>query len=188
MTYDQGGQGSTTFPLMVRTAGDPALLAQAVTRAVFGIDPQAAVSRVQPMEEVIAASVGRPRFYLTLMGVFAGVALALAIAGLYGVMSYVVEQRRREIGIRSALGGSPRDNLALVMRGGTVLIGGGLAAGLAGGAVVTRLLEGMLFGVSPLDPTAWAAAPLMLATVGLAAVLVAARRAARVDPMVAIRE
>lgn len=188
VSYDQGGGGSSSFPLMVRTAGEPASVAQAVTRAVFAVDPQAAVSRVQPMTDVIAASVGRPRFYLVLMSAFAAVALALAIAGLYGVMSYVVEQRRREIGIRAALGSSPRSNLALVMRSGAVLIVGGLVAGLAGGVAVTRLMEGMLFGVSPLDPAAWATAPLLLAAAGLGAVLVAAGRAARVDPLVAIRD
>ncbi|HUP20159.1 MAG TPA: ADOP family duplicated permease [Gemmatimonadota bacterium] len=187
-TYDQGGRGATSFPLIVRVTGDPSAFAQAVGRAVFAVDPEAALSRVRPMEEVIAASMGRPRFYLALMGIFAGVAVALALAGLYGVMSYVVEQRRRELGIRAALGGSPGSNLALVIRGGAALIGAGILAGLGGGLLVTRLLEGMLYGVSPLDAAAWAAAPLLLAASGIGAVFFAARRAARVRPMVAMRE
>lgn len=187
-TYDQQGGGATSFPLVVRTAGDPTAVAQSVARAIFGVDPQAAVSRVRPMEEVIASSVGRPRFYLVLIAVFAGLAVALALAGLYGVMTYMVEQRRREIGIRAALGGTPRANLGLVVRGGMVLIALGLAVGLGGGFATTRLLTGLLFGVSPLDLLAWTAAPLLLGAIGVGAVLLAGRRAASVDPLVAIRE
>lgn len=103
-------------------------------------------------------------------------------------MSYAVEQRHREIGIRSALGSTPLDNLSLVLRSGGSLIILGTALGLGGGYLATRLLEGMLFGLSPLDAAAWAAAPALLALVGVAAVAAAGRRAATVDPMVAIRE
>ena len=187
-TFDQGGGGTTSFPLMVRVSGEPAVYAHAVSRAITAVDPQAAISRVRPMEDVIASSMGRPRFYLVLMAIFAGVAMALALAGLYGVMAYVVEQRRREIGIRAALGGTPAGNLVLILRGGAVLIGVGLVAGLGGGLALTRVLEGMLYGVSPLDPGAWAGASLLLVATGIGAVLVAARRAARVDPLVAMRD
>ena len=187
-TFDQGGRGTTSFPLMVRVSGDPGVYAHAVSRAITEVDPEAAISRIRPMEEVIASSMGRPRFYLVLMAIFAGVAMALALAGLYGVMSYVVEQRRREIGIRAALGGTPRGNLVLILRGGAALLGIGLVAGLGGGLALTRLLEGMLFGLSPLDPAAWAGASLFLVATGVGAVLIAARRAARVDPLVAMRD
>ncbi len=185
-TFTQGGTWSS-FPLAVRVTGDPHRAARPVADAIRSVDPTAAVGEVRTMDEVIGSSVGRPRFYLVLMAVFAGVALVLALAGLYGVTSYLVEQRRRELGIRAALGGSPGRTLGLVLGQGAGLLALGTAAGLAGGFALTRLLQGLLYGVSPLDAVTWLAAPLGLATAAAAALLVPAFRAATLDPVEAIR-
>jgi ABC-type antimicrobial peptide transport system permease subunit len=140
-----------------------------------------------PMSQVISMSLGNPRFYFSLLGTFAAVAMVLALAGLYGVLSYVVAQRTRELGIRSALG-SPKSSLVtLVARDGLLLVAGGLVLGLIGGAAVTRLMTFMLYGVSPLDATTWTLAVALMAVAGLFATLIPARRATRVDPLIAIR-
>jgi predicted permease len=188
-SYRQGGNGSTTFPIVVRAKrGDPAQLAQAVRMAIHAVDPGAAVTHVRPMTEVIARSVGTPRFYLTLLGTFAVVAVVLAVSGLYGVMSYTVAQRTRELGIRAALGSSEGRTLRHVAGQGMLLVAAGVIVGLAGGAGVTRLLRGMLYGVSPLDAKVWLLTTLALASAGLLATLVPALRATRVDPLIAMRE
>jgi ABC-type antimicrobial peptide transport system permease subunit len=139
------------------------------------------------MNAVISDSVGQPRFLFSLMGVFAGVALVLAVAGLYGVMSYVVAQRTREIGIRAALGSTAGRTVRLVARHGIVLVGAGIALGFAASCAVTGFMRSMLYGVSPLDATTWAIAALAIVSAGLVAVLVPSLRATRVDPMSAIR-
>ena len=184
----QVAQGRTRFPVMVRVrTGDPARIAPLVRQALRSVDAGAAVTSVAPMNDVIARSVGRPRFYLTLLGVFAGIAIVLAVAGIYGVMSYAVAQRTRELGIRTALGSTAAHTLRLVARQGMTLVVVGLAVGLAGAAAVTRLLVGLLYGVSPLDPATWTLAALALAGAGLLATLVPALRATRVDPAIAMR-
>jgi ABC-type antimicrobial peptide transport system permease subunit len=150
-------------------------------------DPAAAVTRVRPMTGLIAESVGRPRFYLVLLGGFAAVAVVLAMAGLYGLMSYLVAQRTREIGIRMALGSTPERTRGLVLREGAWLVARGLAVGLLLAGWLTQLLVSQLFGVSPLDPMTWAAVTgLLLATAGRA-MLIPAGRATRFDPLLAIR-
>lgn len=182
------GGGFTSFPIMVRMArGDPGAQARPVLAAIQGVDRTAAVTRVQSMNEVIAESVGRPRFYLLLLSVFALVAIVLSVAGLYGVMSYSVAQRTRELGIRAALGSSTTQTLRLVARQGALLVGVGVLAGLVGGAALTRLLQGLLYGVSPLDPVTWLLASGALLLAGVVAALVPAGRASRVSPMVAIQ-
>jgi predicted permease len=185
--YGQSQRGSTSFPILARVRGDPAQYATAVSRAVHSVDPNAAVSRMQRMTDVIAASMGRPRFYLSLLGSFAAVALLLSLAGLYGVMSYVVAQRTREIGIRTALGSTPRRTLGLVMRQGMLLVGAGIALGLCGGFALTRLLGTALYGVSPLDALTWFSVALLLVVAAAVAILFPARCAATVDPIVAMR-
>jgi predicted permease len=187
-SFRRVGQGASSFPIMVRVRrGDPAELTAAVRAAVRAVDRQVAITNVRTMPQVISESTGRARFYLTLLGVFAGVALVLAVLGIYGVLGYAVAQRTREFGIRSALGSTPAATLALVTREGLVLIGTGVALGLLGGTAATRLLGAMLYGVSPLDPTTWAAATGALVLVGLLATLLPAARAARADPLLAIR-
>ena len=182
-TYEQGGTGSE-FPLLVRVSrGDPAAVASSVRAAIRRVDPNAAVARVLSMHDVIAKSLGRPRFYLSLLGTFAGVAMLLAIAGLYGVLGYVVAQRTRELGIRAALGSPARSLVQLVLRDGLRMVLIGLAGGLLGGWAATRLIQSMLYGVSPLDVPTWVVASLLMIVVGLLAALLPALRAARVDPV-----
>jgi putative ABC transport system permease protein len=136
---------------------------------------------------VMAQSTGRARFYLTMLGTFAAVAVVLAVAGIYGVLSYAVAQRTREFGIRSALGSTAGNTLALVTREGLSLIALGIALGLVGAIATTRLLSAMLYGVSPLDRGTWAMTTGVLMVVGLLATLIPAFRATRADPLLAIR-
>lgn len=178
----------SSFPLMIRVKrGDPAAIAPAVRAAIRAIDPTAAVADVRAMPEVIATSLGQPRFYLSLLGAFAVVALALSVAGLYGVLSYAVAQRTRELGIRSALGSSPSALMGLMAWEGMRLVAIGLVVGAVGGTLVTRLLTFALYGVSPLDVTTWCAAILLMFIAGLVATLVPSRRATRVNPIIAIQ-
>lgn len=186
--YRQAGQGSSSFSLMVRARrGNPADLVPAIRAAVRSVDQQVAITDVLTMPQVMATSTGSARFYLTLMSVFAAVALVLAIAGIYGVLSYAVAQRTREFGIRSALGSTTGMTLALVTREGFRLIAIGVALGLVGSIGSTRLLSTMLYGVSPMDRTTWMLTTAVLTVVGLSAALVPAFRASRADPLLAIR-
>ena len=184
----QFASGVATIPVMVRVAGgDPSRVTPGIREAVRGVDPTAAVSNVATMESVIAKSLGSPRFYFTLLGSFAAIAMVLALAGLYGVLSYAVAQRTREIGIRTALGSSRGGIVRLVTREALLLVSAGIVLGLAGGAVITRLMESMLYGISPLDATTWLLAALLMTTAAMAAALVPARRASKVDPLIAIQ-
>jgi putative ABC transport system permease protein len=188
-SYARGwGRGEIYFNIVVRAArGDPVALQQSVSSAIRGIDPTASVARIEPMPEVMAESVATPRFYLALIGTFALVAVVLAIAGLYGVMSYVVAQRTREFGIRAALGSSPARTLRMVTGGGMRLVAFGALIGAACGSLATRLLANLLYGVSPADAPTWLAATLALAGAGFVASLIPALRAMMADPIVAIR-
>jgi putative ABC transport system permease protein len=187
-TYLQGSSGSTSYPLMVRVRGTkPTAVVAGIRAAVRSVDPSAAIDDVAPMSEVILKSLGRPRFYFSLLGSFAAVALALAVAGLYAVLSYAVAQRTREIGIRTALGSPRRSILGLITREGAELVLGGVMLGLLAGVAVTRLMAFMLYGVSPLDPAIWAAAAGVLVAAGVVASLIPAWRATRVDPLIAIQ-
>jgi putative ABC transport system permease protein len=173
--------------LIVRTINDPHSLITAVQNEVHSMDAEVPVFNVKTMDEYIAATVAAPRFNTTLLVIFASVALVLTIVGLYGVMSYSVAQRTNEIGIRMALGARVTDVLTLVFKQGLMLVLIGEAIGLAGAFVLTRLIRGMLFGVAPNDFITFAAVALMLAAVALLATLIPARRAAKVDPLVALR-
>ena len=184
----QWAQGSSNFALMIRVKrGNPADLAPQIRSAIRSVDQQAAITDVRTMPEVMALSTGRARFYLTMLSVFAVVALVLAISGIYGVLSYAVAQRTREFGIRSALGSTTGMTLALVSREGFQLIAIGVALGLVGSIAATRLLSAMLYGVSPLDRATWVATTVTLTTIGLLATLIPAFRASRADPLLAIR-
>lgn len=187
-TVGQRSPGLSVFSLMVRVkGGDPTAIASGVRAAIRGVDPSAAVAKVTRMDDIIAESLGSPRFYFSLLGSFAAIAIVLAVAGLYGVLSYAVAQRTREIGIRSALGSSRAALMRLIAMEGFRLVAAGVMVGLVGGAAVTRLMEFMLYGISPLDVTTWALAALLMMTAAMAAAVIPARRAAKVDPLVAMQ-
>jgi putative ABC transport system permease protein len=173
--------------LVVRAASDPESLAEPLRRAVSEIDPQMALADVRPLEEVISATVESPRVTSALFGVFALSALALAAIGLYGVLSYSVGSRVREIGIRMALGARRGDVLRQTVGQGVLLLGLGAAIGLGVAFALSRLLASILFGVSPTDPWLFLGAFAVLAAVAILACYLPARRAARVDPIVVLR-
>jgi putative ABC transport system permease protein len=173
--------------LVVRTASDPASMIRAVKDQVYAVDRDQPMYKIRTMDQVVAESQSSPRFTLIMLGIFAAVALALAAVGIYGVISYAVTQRTREIGIRIALGAERGDVLRLVVGQGTALAVAGVLAGLAAAFALTRLMSSLLFGVSATDPTIFAGASLFLAAVALAASYLPARRAMRVDPMVSLR-
>jgi putative ABC transport system permease protein len=187
-TYRQTVPGASTVQLMVRVGrGDPLSIVPAARAAVRGVDPTAAVASVQSMDDVIARSLGQPRFYLSLLGSFAGIAVFLAVAGLYGVLSYAVAQRTREIGIRAALGSTPSAVTRLFAFEGLRLVLVGVAVGLVVGMGVSRVMESLLYGVSPLDAQTWALAAIAMIGAAMLAAFLPARRASRVDPIVAIQ-
>jgi len=170
--------------LAVRTAGDPRALAAALRQAVWNVDPDQPLSRVRTMDDVVAASTSETRFYSLLLGAFAVVALGLATIGIYGVMSYAVASRTREIGIRLALGAQRGGVFRLVMTRGVQLAALGILIGTGGALAVTTGLEKLLYGVSPTDPATFASVAALLAVVALLACWLPARRAMRVDPAI----
>ena len=186
-TYLQGGNDDSRFPIMMRTRGGPKDVIAAVRRAIHGIDATAAVSDIATMPEVIEKSLGRPRFFMTMLGAFAVIALALTIAGLYGVLSYAVAQRTRELGIRVALGSSPGGLVRLVTQEGVMLVAIGVAVGFAASIAVTRVMRSILYGVSPVDASAWVLAVACLVVPTVLATVVPALRASRADPTAAMR-
>jgi len=173
--------------LAIKTSGRPESLIAAVRAQIKELDRDLPMTRVMPMTEVVARSVWQPRLYTALFGVFAAVALILATVGIYGVMSYAVTQRTREIGLRMALGAERKDVLKLVVGQGVVLAGFGVGTGLVAAVGLTRLMSSLLFGVTATDPITFAAVSVVLTGVALGACFVPARRAAKVDPMVALR-
>jgi putative ABC transport system permease protein len=173
--------------LVVRAAGDPLRLAPSVQEQVWAIDKNLPVSGVLSMEDVVAGAVRPQRFNALLLGVFAAVALVLALVGVYGVMSYTVAERSHEIGVRMALGAQGRDVLRMVVGQGLALTLIGLAVGLAGALALTRVMSNLLYGVSATDPLVFGSVALLLALAALAACLVPARRATKVDPIKALR-
>jgi putative ABC transport system permease protein len=173
--------------LVIRTVAAPRALTEAVRKAVLEFDSSQPVVNIRTMEEVVAVSVAQRRFILMLLGGFAGAALLLASIGLYGVIAYGVSQRTREIGIRMALGASHHDVLGLVLSGGMKLAGIGVALGIVSGLGLTRVLTAQLYEVKPTDPVTFAGVSLVLLCVAFLASWLPARRAARVDPMEALR-
>ncbi len=173
--------------LVVRTTGDPQQVAGAVRQAVWTVDKDQPVSNVRTMEQVAGAAVSRERFQTLLLALFATLALVLACVGLYGVISYAVVQRTHEIGVRMALGAQPGDVLRLVINQGMALTLIGLVVGVAIAFAVTRVMSEMLFGVTATDPLTFAGVPVVLGVIAFLACYIPARRATKVDPLVALR-
>jgi putative ABC transport system permease protein len=173
--------------LVLCAGSGPLALASAARRAVQAVDPDLPVFDIATMDQLVYRSASVPRFNTALLGIFAALALVLAAVGIYGVMSYAVAQRTHEIGVRLALGAETNDIIRQVVRQGMLPAVVGIAAGTAGAWAVTRFLSSLLFGVRPTDPTTFALVPLLLAAVGVLACLLPARRATKVDPVVALR-
>lgn len=182
-----GQNPSRNLNLVVRSDARQAALVAAVRDVVRSIDKDQPIDRVATMPELLSRSVAQPRFYTGLLTSFALIAFALAALGIYGVISYSVTQLTHELGIRIALGADPRDILKLVLGRGMALTLIGVSIGLVGSLALTRLMSGLLFGISPTDPATFVLATLLLSGVALVACYVPARRATRVDPMVALR-
>lgn len=172
---------------VVRTHGDPLRASTNVHAAIAAIDPSHPVSNIQSMEQVLSAWLARAQFTTLLLSIFAAVALLLASIGVYGTMSYSVNQRTHEIGLRRALGAAEGQVVGLVVRHGMLLTGTGLAIGLVAAFGITRVMAGLLFGIGATDPITFIIVAAMLGLIGLLASYVPARRATQVDPMVALR-
>jgi putative ABC transport system permease protein len=172
----------------VRSTGDPNALRNGIGAVIQSMDPDLPMAGVRTMEEVVHESLSNDRFNALLFGAFAILALVLAAIGIYGVMSFVVAQRSHEIGLRMALGAGRSQVVGLVMREGMTTALLGTALGFVGAYLVGRTMQGMFFGVSPLDLGRFGAIALALAATGLLACYIPARRAATVDPMIALRE
>ena len=173
--------------LVVRTDGDPFAHAAAIRRAIHDVDPTQAVSGVGSLEQDVAKVLARPRLQAVLVTCFAGIAVVLAVIGLYGLIAYVVTQRTHEIGIRLALGATRGKVFAELFGQGARLVGAGLVIGAAGAIALRQFVSSFVFGVTSGDPVTYVIAALMFAAVALAAVVIPARRAARVEPMLALR-
>ncbi|HEV7796546.1 MAG TPA: FtsX-like permease family protein [Pyrinomonadaceae bacterium] len=173
--------------VLVRTAGDPTTLVPALRSAVWAIDPKQPISNVSTLEMIVAESMAQPRLNMVLMGLFGMLALVLAAVGIYGLLSFAVTQRTQEIGIRMALGAQVTDVLRLILKQGMTLALVGVGLGLCGAFALTRLLRGLLFGVTPTDAMTFITVSGVLLAVALLACYVPARRAAKVDPLVALR-
>ena len=189
MTYTSTPFAASWNPmnLVIRTSGDPASQVAAVRSQLASIDPNIPVYEVRTMDEIVAGTLGSRRFTMFLLAVFAGVALLLACVGLFAVMAYLVSQRTHEIGVRLALGARPGDVFRLVIGRGMTLAAAGSALGLGGAWAIGRFIESMLYQVKPTDPITLASAPVVPLVVALLACYVPARRAMKVDPMVALR-
>lgn len=187
MAYQQHPGPAASMSLLVRTAVDPAAMFETVRKKSLAVSPDVPV-KFTTLETMLAENVAAPRFRTLLLGIFAGLAVCLAMAGVYGVMAFVVGQRANEIGLRMALGASQAKVMTLVLRQGLTLAGIGLAIGLGGAIAATRLLSKMLFEVKAGDPLTYAGVIILLALVALAATYIPARRATKVDPLIALRQ
>jgi predicted permease len=178
----------THLYLVARTSSDPEALTGAIVREIHAVDPSAVIYDIRTMQGRFHDSLARQRFSTLMLGAFAGFALLLAAVGVYGVMSWLVSQSTRDIGVRIALGAQPSNILGLVVRQGMELAAIGLAAGLIGALALTRAMASLLFGVTADDPLTFSAVALILGIVAFTATVIPARQAIGVDPMVALRE
>ena len=174
--------------IVVRTPLGADAMAPAIQQVVRSLDASLPVVKLRSMDDVFVESVSRPRFLALLLGIFAGLALALAAVGVYGVLSYLVTERRQEIGVRMALGADRAAVLRMILGQGLVLTGVGLAAGVAWSLVLTRVLQSLLFGVRPADPAALVAGAVVVTAIGSFACFLPAYRATRLDPNVVLRD
>jgi putative ABC transport system permease protein len=177
----------TPTNLVVRGAQNSLALPGAVREQVRRLSPELALTNIRTMDEIRGRSVASPRFYLVLLGIFACVGVILAVVGVYGVISYTVAQSRADIGIRMAIGARGSDVVRTFVDEGLVLTGVGLALGALGAFVLTRLMAGLLFGVTPTDAPTFAAMAVLMCLVALVACYLPARRAANVNPLMALR-
>jgi predicted lysophospholipase L1 biosynthesis ABC-type transport system permease subunit len=173
--------------VIVQTEGSPAALTAAIQREIWAVDRQLPVTDIAPMDAIVARSLGLFRFGMVLTGALALLAVVLAAVGIYGVLSYLVGQRTREIGVRMALGATAWNVLQMVVRQGMLSVALGVAAGLGLALLSTRVLRSLLVGVSAHDPLTFIVAPILLATVALVASSIPARRASLLDPVLALR-
>jgi predicted lysophospholipase L1 biosynthesis ABC-type transport system permease subunit len=181
------GSTERTMYVLLQTTVDPLTLASPAREMIRQLDPQLAITNIRSMEQMLDFSVARQRFLMLLLSVFGVIALTLAAIGIYGIMSYSVKRRTREIGIRLALGGAPRDVLLLVVGQGMRLAAVGLSLGIVAALATTGLMKDLLFGVSPKDPLTFIGIGLILTAVALFASWVPARKAVRTDPTTALR-
>jgi putative ABC transport system permease protein len=181
------GFGQSSMNVVLRTEIDPTAVSAPARRAVWSLDPSLPLTNLQTMGDAVFGSMARPRFLTMLLGVFGGLALVLAAVGTYGVMSYFVAERSREMGIRMALGAESGGVLMLVLTQSLKIAGLGLVFGTAAALALSRFVESWLFGVSAVDATTFVAVPAVLAIVAIAACLVPALRATRVDPIVVLK-
>ena len=173
--------------LVIRSQGDPAKLTKAIQAEIHALDRNIPISDVKTMEDYVSESVAAPRFNMILLAGFAALALVLAALGVFGVVSYSVAQRTQEVGIRRALGAEAGNVMRLVLAHGMSLTAAGVALGLAGAFGLTRFVESLLFDIAPTDPVTFSSVAVLLSVVAFVASYLPARRAARVDPMVALR-
>jgi predicted permease len=185
--FSYGHFSLPALTIVIRASVPPEAMTAALRAQVYELDHDLPVYNIRPMEQIVSNAAGQPRFHTLLMGLFSAVALLLAAIGIYGVMAYTVTQRTHEIGVRMALGARTRDVLRHVLGQGMKLVLMGATLGLAGAFVAARALKSMLFGVSPADPLTFAAVTVFLALVAFAACWIPARRATKVDPLVALR-
>ena len=181
------GDAARGMTLVIRTGADPMSLAGPVRAEVRRLDPNLPIANVRPMTQVVDTSLATPRLTGSLLSIFAALAIVLAGVGVAGVLAYLVSRRRREIGIRMALGASRWNVLGIVIRRGVAYAGAGILVGAVAALFLTRLMEGLLYGVAPRDPMTFAAVTLLLLGIAVAASAVPAIRAARVDPLEALR-
>jgi putative ABC transport system permease protein len=175
------------FHTLLRTEGDPASLIPQARRVIHEVNPDIAINEIQPMDEVISEALWQRRLWGALFALFAGVALLLAAVGIYGVMSYLVSQRTREIGVRIALGAQTSDVLRLIVGQGLKVVFIGVAIGLLAALALSRLVKSLLFDVTATDPLTFVAVSLLLVCVAVVACFIPARRATKTDPIIALR-
>jgi putative ABC transport system permease protein len=187
LTATLDAAGAASAHVSVKTSLPPMSVLPAIRSRVQGIDSSLALFRPETMEQVVAESTQDTGLQTYLLGSFAALAMLLAAVGLYSVMAYLVTQRMHEFGVRMALGAQPGDVFRLALRSGAILTVYGVAAGLVAAFLLTRLMANLLFGVSPIDPLTFAGVAALLSLVALMACYVPARRATRVDPLVALR-